>query len=471
MTRTPENHVPPTGHARIVESITSRWPEHRVGPSLERVRALCGLLGSPQDACPVIAVTGTNGKGSTAIMIDAVLRSMGLRTGCFSSPHLQDVTERICIDGAPIAAERFDEVWEQIGPMVGMVDARRIDGIAMTFFEVMTAMAYAAFADAPVDAAVVEVGMGGRWDATNVADARVAVVGPVDMDHMQYLGDTLGAIAGEKAGIIKPGSTAVLAGQQPEAAAVLSRHCVEVGAAMVREGLDFALLDRRPAVGGQLLRIESAGGPIGDLFLPLYGAHMAHNAAVATAAVEAFCGGRAVEPGILAGGLARVRAPARLEAVHHDPLVVLDTAHNPHGVRAALAGFREAFDARPAIGVLAMMADKQIGTVLGLLADELDQIVVTAVHGNPRAMGVEDLASAAIGAFGRTRVHTAADTTGALSRAMMIARDSGGGAGVLVIGSVYLAGEVRDILADEGPGPVVDPLTVSVAGDPDGPGR
>ena len=462
MSSTREHSDPSSEHARTVASITSRWPEHRVGPSLARIGALCELLGDPQDACPVIAVTGTNGKGSTAIMIDAILRSMGLRTGRFSSPHLEDITERICIDGAPVEAGRLDELWTQIGPMVDMVDARRLDGIVMTFFEVMTALAYAAFADAPVDVAIMEVGMGGRWDATNVADARVAVVGPVAMDHMQYLGDTLGAIAREKAGIIKPGATAVLAGQGPEAAAVLAEHCAEVGATMVREGPDFALLDRRVAVGGQLLRMEGAGGPIGDLFLPLHGAHMAHNATVATAAVEAFCGGRAVEPTVLAEGLAAVRAPARLEAVHHDPLVVLDTAHNPHGVRATLAGLREAFVMRPAIGVLAMMADKQVDAVLELLADELDEVVVTAVRDNPRALGVEELAEAAAGAFGPARVHAATDTAEALGRAMALAGASGEEAGVLVIGSVFLAGEARGILADDGPGPGGGPLTVTV---------
>ncbi|RLP11007.1 bifunctional folylpolyglutamate synthase/dihydrofolate synthase [Propionibacterium australiense] len=469
MTSTPEkNPGPPSGHARIVESLTSRWPEHRIGPTLARIEALCELLGSPQDACPVIAVTGTNGKGSTAAIIDALLRSMGLRTGRFSSPHLQDITERICIDGSPIEAARFDELWEQISPMVGMVDAERIDGIALTFFEAMVAMAYAAFADAPVDVAIMEVGMGGRWDATNVADAQVGVVGPVDLDHMQYLGGTIGEIAAEKAGIIKPGATAVLAGQLPEAAAALSRHCAQVGATMVREGPDFALLDRQPAVGGQLLRLEGTGGPVGDLFLPLHGAHMAHNAAVAVAAVEAFCGGRAVEPAVLAEGLANVRAPGRLEAIHHDPLVVLDTAHNPHGVRATLAGLREAFAMQPVVGVLAMMADKQVDAVLDLLAAELDQVVVTAVRGSPRAMGVADLAQAAVGSFGRARVHTAQDTAEALNKAMTLARGAGEEAGVLVIGSVHLAGEARDILADDTTGEGAVPLTMSVADDPDG---
>lgn len=436
----------PRRHAQIVEELSARWPENRVGPSLDRIAALCELMGSPQRSAPVIQVTGTNGKGSTAIMIDALLRAMGLRTGRFSSPHLQDLTERICIDGQPIAPDRFDELWEQVEPLVTMVDGQRLGGIEMTFFEVMTALAYAAFADAPVDVMIMEVGMGGRWDATNVADAQVAVVGPVAMDHMQYLGDTIAEIAGEKAGIIKAGSTAVMAGQEADAARVLAQHCLDVGATMVREGIDFGLLDRQPAVGGQLLRLDTSSGPIGDIFLPLLGAHMAHNAALALASVEAFMGGKGLDPKVIEAGFGQVIAPARLETVHSDPTVVLDTAHNPHGVRATLAALREAFSFRPMIGVVAMMADKQVDQVLAQLETVLDTIVVTHVSGSRRAMSVAELSDMASGIFGANRVRPADDVAQALDAAMGEAEQAGDQAGVLVIGSVYLAGEVRDIL-------------------------
>lgn len=435
-------------HEELVASLIGRWPESHPQPSLERIAALCSLLGDPQDACPVIQITGTNGKGSTAIMIDALLRSMGLRTGRFASPHLVDVTERICVDGEPISAEWFDEIWWQIAPMVQIVDEQRLGGVPMTFFEIITAMAYATFADAPVDVAIVEVGMGGRWDATSVADADVAVIAPISLDHTHLLGDTLAKIAAEKAGIIKPGSVAVLAGQDAEAAAVLMARCVEVGAPMRREGIDFALLERQPAVGGQLLRIDAADGPVGDLFLPLFGAHMAHNAALAVAAVEAFRAAP-LSAEVLADGLADVVAPARLEPVAEEPVVVLDTAHNPAGVAATLAGLREAFTARPLIGVVAMMRDKAVGQVLELLADELDTIVVTTMPEIARALETGDLAEQAGEFFDAHRIRTAADPARAVDLARGLAEQAGPDAVVLVIGSVYLAGQVRAELAAE----------------------
>lgn len=436
---------PYASHAELASWLVGRWPEHHPQPSLARIGALCELLGDPQRACPVIQITGTNGKGSTAIMIDALLRSMGLRTGRFSSPHLADVTERICIDGEPISAARFDEIWWQIAPMVQLVDERKLGGVPLSFFEIITAMAYASFADAPVDVAIVEVGMGGVWDATSVADAQVAVVAPVGLDHTHLLGETIAEIAGEKAGIIKPGSVAVLAGQVPAAAAVLSARCTEVGAPMVREGIDFALLDRQPAVGGQLLRIDATDGPIGDLFLPLYGDHMAHNAALAVAAVEAFRG-TGLSGEVLADGLAMVAAPARLEPIDDDPLVIVDTAHNPPAVAAALTGLRESFAARPLIGVVAMMGDKAVADVLELLAAELDTIVVTTIPEIGRAMSTEALAAAAAEVFDSARVRTAPTVTWALDLARGLAEQAGPDAAVLVIGSVYLAGQVRSIL-------------------------
>jgi len=432
-------------HTQIVEALESRWPEHRVGPTLERIKALMQLLGDPQRAQPVIQITGTNGKGSTAIMIDALLRAAGLRTGRFCSPHLQDLTERIAIDGEPIDEAVFDDVWDELAPLVAMVDDRRIDGIACTFFEVMTALSYAAFADAPVDVAVMEVGMGGRWDATSVADAAVAVVAPIDFDHMQYLGSTIAEIAGEKAGIIKPGGVAVVAAQRPEASEVLAARCSEIGATMMREGDDFGLIDRRLAAGGQVIRVLTGDGPVGDLFLPLHGAHMAHNAALAVAAVEAMLG-RPLSPDVIQAGFDDVRAPARLELVATDPPVVLDTAHNPHAVRATLAALEEAFGFAPVIGVLAMMRDKAVADVLALLEPEMAMLVVTQVHDSPRAMPAGELATLAGDVFGDERVVLAPDAAAAIKQARAIASEAGEQSGVVVLGSVYLAGEVRELL-------------------------
>lgn len=435
-----------TSHAELTAALTSRWPEHRVAPSLSRIAALMDLLGEPQRAYPVIQVAGTNGKGSTAIMIETLLRSAGLRTGRFASPHLSDVRERIVIDGEPISAERFDEVWADIEPYVAMVDEQAHDGIAMTFFEVITAMAYAAFADAPVDVAVMEVGLGGRWDATSVADAAVAVVAPVGVDHTHILGSTLAEIAGEKAGIIKPRGTAVFAGQQPEAAKVLVAAAAAAGVPFKAEGPDFGVLERSLAVGGQLLRIDTTGGPIGDVFLPLFGEHMAHNAALAVAAVEAFLGGKPLNPEIIVEGLGAVEAPARLELVRTSPPIVIDTAHNPHAARATIDGVAESFDFAPTIGVVAMMQDKDAEEVLEIFAERMDQVVITTMGSTTRARKVGDLAAIAETVWETSKVHRADTMAEALDLAVMLADTASAQAGVLVAGSVIAAGEARELL-------------------------
>ncbi|AXE39158.1 Dihydrofolate synthase/folylpolyglutamate synthase [Acidipropionibacterium virtanenii] len=439
-----------SAHDRLAAALQVRWPENRIGPGLGREKALLDLLGSPESACPVIQIAGTNGKGSTAIMIEALLRAAGLRVGRYSSPHLVDVRERICIDGEPISVETFDSVWEQVSPMVQMVDAQRIDGIEMTFFEVITAMAFAAFADAPVDVAVIEVGLGGRWDATNVADAQVAVITPVAMDHMHILGDTLDKIAAEKAGIIKAGSRAVIAGQKPEAAAVLLAQCTDVGVQPVLEGPDYALLERRPALGGQVIRIEEAAGPLGELYLPLFGEHMAHNAAQAVAAVEAFLGGKPLSPAIIEQGLSQVHAEARLEVVRRSPTIILDTFHNPHGAGSAMAGLRESFDLHPLIAVVAAMRDKDIDGVLSEMAEDVDHVVVTTMPELSRALPVDELADKASAHWDAEHLDVEPTVSEAIERAIRIADASGPGAGILIAGSVILAGQARAILLPDG---------------------
>jgi dihydrofolate synthase/folylpolyglutamate synthase len=316
----------------------------------------------------------------------------------------------------------------------------------MTFYEVMTALAYTAFSQAPVDVAVVEVGMGGSWDATSVADAAVAVICPIDYDHTQILGSTLTEIATEKAGIIKPGSSAVLAGQDPEAAKVLIARAAEVGAKVYLEGVDFGLIDRQLAVGGQVLRIETADGPLGDLVLPLFGAHMARNAALAVAACEAFLGGRALPADVIADGLDAVVAPARLEIVRRSPTMVLDTCHNPHGARATVDALTESFDFNPLIGVVAMMADKDVRGVLEVLAEAVTTIVVSGISGTTRAMAPEALAEVASEVFGADRVVMRPSLADALDEAVRLADEAGPGAGILIAGSVYAAGEARTLL-------------------------
>lgn len=432
-------------HIDVITDLTSRWPENKVAPSLGRIKALMELLGEPQKSASMIHITGTNGKGSTAIIADALLRAQGLRTGRYTSPHLADPRERICIDGQPISEALFDKTWTEIAPYVDMVDDQLIDGVPMTFFEVVTGMAYACFADAPVDVMVVEVGMGGRWDATNVADAAVAVFTPISLDHMDYLGDSIDKIAKEKAGIIKHETRVVLAGQGPEAASVLLRTAAKIGASVVREGVEFGVLERVPAVGGQVIRLETAAGPIPDLFLPLHGADMARNASRAVAAVEELYGGRGLNPKVIEDGFALVEAPARTELVHSSPPIVLDTCHNPAAVASTLATMDEAFAFAPQFAVWGMMADKDIPTTLALLEPEVQMIVVAQAN-TPRAMKAEKLGALAVAIFGEDRVIVEPSLPNAIERAVQLADEAGPGAGILIAGSSFLAGEAREAL-------------------------
>jgi dihydrofolate synthase/folylpolyglutamate synthase len=430
-------------HSRIIEELSARWPENRVAPSLGRIQALCDLLDDPQRSAPVIHIAGTNGKGSTAIMCDALLRAAGLRTGRFSSPHLIDITERVCIDGEPISEDEFDDNYERLRPYVQLVDAQAIDGVPMTFFEVITGLAFLIFADSPVDVMILEVGMGGAWDATNVADAAVAIITPIDLDHTHLLGNTIAEIATEKAGIIKLDSVVVVAEQQPEADEIIAARAALEGAELRRAGIDFDVVERAVAVGGQVLRLASGRTQIPDAFLPLHGVHMAHNAALAVAAVEALVG-QSLDPDLVRDGLEAAYAPARLELVNTTPPVVVDTAHNPHGVRATLEGAAEAYGMDPLIVVLAMMRDKNVREVLELLDEVAHTLVVTQVSDNPRALPADELAALAGSILGADRVEMARDSSEALDIAMELAEDAGG---VLVLGSVYLAGEIKERFA------------------------
>lgn len=330
----------------VEQELSGRWGETKLEPSVTRIAALMDVLGEPQRAYPSIHVTGTNGKTSTARMIEALLNAFELRTGRYTSPHVSSVTERISLDGAPITAERFVETYHDIKPYVEMVDAAQ--EFRLSFFEVLTGMAYAAFADAPVDAAVIEVGMGGTWDATNVIDAAVAVVTPISLDHTDRLGSTPGEIAQEKGGVIKQGATVILAQQPVDAAQVLLKKAVEVDATVAREGMEFGVVTREIAVGGQQLTLRGLGGEYDGIFLPMYGAHMAHNAAVALAAVEAFFGigadhARALDVDTVRKAFASVTSPGRMEVVRRSPTVVLDAAHNPAGALVTAEAVTEAF--------------------------------------------------------------------------------------------------------------------------------
>ena len=435
--------------------ITSRWGEGRMSPSKERIEALVDLLGQPQRSFRSIHLTGTNGKTSTARMVDDLVRAFGLRTGRFTSPHLAEITERIVVDGEPVSARTFVEAYRELVPFLDLVDGQF--DINLSFFEVMVALAYSIFADAPVDVAVVEVGLGGEWDATNVIDAEVAIVTPIDLDHTQLLGDTVAEIAKEKAGIIKPDATAVMAAQPADAAAELLRRAADVGASVAREGLEFGVLDRRVAVGGQVVNLQGLGGVYDEVFLPLHGAYQAQNAAVALAAVEALLGvGAASGPldvATVREVFAAVRSPGRLEAVRAAPTVLVDAAHNPHGMAATVAAVGEAFDFRRLVGVVGVLADKDARAMLSVLEPVLDEIVITQ-NSSPRADPADHLAAVAVEVFGAERVTVEPRLDDALETAVRLAEESPdgvlSGAGVLVTGSVITAGEARTLLRQAG---------------------
>jgi dihydrofolate synthase / folylpolyglutamate synthase len=433
--------------AEAEDALLSRWPETKLEPSLDRIRAFVELLGDPQKAYPVIHLTGTNGKTSTSRMIDTLLRTINLRTGRFTSPHVETMSERICIDGEPLSDEAFVQAFNEVAAYTHLVDAHQEH--PLSFFETIVAMAYSAFSDAPVDVAVVEVGMGGAWDATNVADGAVAVVLPIAIDHANYLGDSLAAIAAEKAGIIKPGAFAVLAEQEPDAAAVLLARVAEVGATVAREGIEFGVASRVPAVGGQVISLQGLRQRYDDLFLPLYGAHQAQNAAVALAAVEAFLGDEALSDEVVREAFAEVTSPGRLEVIRRSPTIVLDAAHNPHGAEATAAALEDSFAFEPLIGVIGVMADKDYAALLAAFEPHLAHVVVTR-NSTERALAPEALAAVAREIFGEDRVSVVPDLADAIDRAAALAEDAGGasvGTGaVLVTGSVVTVGEARAML-------------------------
>jgi dihydrofolate synthase/folylpolyglutamate synthase len=434
----------------VEESILARAPEHDLEPSLDRIRAVMELLGEPQRTFPVVHVTGTNGKTSTARIIESLLREMGLKTGRFTSPHLHSMLERIAVGGRPVDAERFLAAYDDVIPFVDAVDARSVEegGPRMTYFEVLVAVAYAAFADLPVDVAVVEVGMGGSWDATNVVDAQVSVVTPIDVDHRHFLGDTPEEIAVEKAGIIKADAITV-SGVQPDrdAAEVLVERAAEVGARILFEGNDFGVTARDVAVGGQQLSLRGVAADYPDLFLPLHGPHQASNAAVAVAAVEAFVGGgeRPLDLEVLRAGLAAVESPGRLEVVRRSPTVLVDAAHNPAGARALRDALADSFTFVKLVGVLAVMRDKDVAEMLEALEPALDEVVVTR-NTSPRSMSPRELGEVAADIFGEHRVTVVQDLPDALDRAAGLADEGGVGGGVLATGSVVTAADVRMLL-------------------------
>lgn len=417
---------------------------------LGRIKELLDLLGSPQRAYPSIHLTGTNGKTSTARMIDSLLRAHGLHTGRYTSPHLETVRERISLDGEPVSERRFIAAYREVAPLAALVDERADE--PLTYFDMTTALAFATFADAPVDVAVVEVGLGGAEDSTNVLDAGIAVITPIGLDHTEWLGDTVEDIAYAKSGIIHKGATVIAAAQEEEAARPILERSVEMGATVAREGSEFGVLRRAVAVGGQVLTIQGLGGVYEEVFLPLHGAHQAQNAAVALATVEAFLGAgvsRQLDPEVVREGFASTSSPGRLERVRSAPTILLDGAHNPHGMAATVTALQEEFAFSRLVAVVAVLADKDAAGLLELLEPVVDAVVVTR-NTSPRAMAVEQLATVAEEVLGEGRVEVAANMPDAIETAVALAEsDVEGelaGVGVLITGSVATVADARRLL-------------------------
>ncbi|NGN92002.1 bifunctional folylpolyglutamate synthase/dihydrofolate synthase [Nocardioides sp. KC13] len=425
--------------AEVERRLLARWPETRIAPSLERIRAVMDALGQPQHGYRSVHITGTNGKTSTARMVEAILLELGSTVGRFTSPHLTDIRERISIGGRPISHEAFVRAYLDVLPAAQAVD--RESPTPLSFFEMTVAMAYQAFSTAAIDVAAVEVGMGGMWDATNVIDARVAAILPIGLDHVDHLGPTRLDIAAEKAGIIKPGALAVTARQTPEVEQLLRAHADAHLARLMVEGRDFGLSDRRGSDDGQTISVDGLAGRYPEVPLGLHGRHQAHNAVLAIASVEALLE-ETIPLDALRRALGSVRSPGRLEVLPGTPAVVLDAAHNPDGARALAAALPE-LGPRPTVAVVAALGDKDLA---GMLA-ELEPVVTTMVctrNSSPRSLSSEAVAAAARKVLSADRVVEVDDLADALTEATETASRAGGQ--VLVTGSVVTVGEVRRLL-------------------------
>ncbi len=447
----------------VYAELLARAPENKMEPRMAPLWRAMELLGDPQKAYRVIHVTGTNGKTSTARMIEAGLRAHTLRTGRYTSPHLVSVTERISIDGEPVSDETFVRVWDEIRPFIAMVD----DELAaqgenrLTYFEALTVLAFAIFADEPVEVAVVEVGLGGITDATNVVSGDVSVVTPIGLDHTELLGDTVEEIAHEKAGILKPGGYLVSAPQEPAAATVLLDRARELDIPFVFEGVEFGVESRQLAVGGQIITVKGLAGRYPDLYLPLHGEHQAENAALAVAALEAFFGGeRELSPELLSEAFETVTSPGRLEVVRTAPTVILDAAHNPQGIQTTTRALREAFQFSRLVPVVGILQEKDALEYLTTFRRELDDDagpIVLTQSTSPRAIIPEDLEELALSAgWPEEDIYCEPDLVTALTRAHELAEELNDlSGGILVTGSITLVGEAQALL---GSAPAAKPV-------------
>ncbi|QIM18450.1 bifunctional folylpolyglutamate synthase/dihydrofolate synthase [Leucobacter coleopterorum] len=437
---------------KVYTELLERVGEANPRPRIEPVRRLAELAGSPQLSYPVIQVAGTNGKTSTSRAIESLLRAHGLRTGLFTSPHLLAFTERFQLDGAPVDDTVLAAAWDELRLPLEVVDAEleAAGNSPITFFEALAVLAFTIFADAPVEVAVIEVGMGGEWDATNIADAQVAVFTPIALDHTAILGNDTATIAKTKAGIIKPGSTVVTAVQDADAMIEVEEAAQRNGSRLVVQGRDFRLIEDRLAVGGRQIDVVGATGQAYDpAFVPLHGKHQAENITLAIAAVEAFFGSeRPVPEEVLDEGLGQLTSPGRLQLIGNDPIVYVDSAHNPHGAQALVEAVTESFSFEELTLVVGVLEEKDASGLLEALAPIAHHVTVTPVS-SPRSLEAEHLFVMASSAIPDTPIEVASSLPEALDHARAWAGRAEGRA-VLVVGSVLLAGEAIEFSRSEG---------------------
>ena len=423
-----------------VSALSNRFPENKINPSLDRILMAMDLMGQPQNNFKTIHIAGTNGKTSTSRMIERLLRSLDLKTGLFISPHLIHPRERIEINGQIISENRFQEIFEEVNPYIEIIDQKFQDS-PMTFFEVLTAMGFLAFSDEPIDVLSLEVGMGGRWDSTNVVTPEVSVITSIGLDHQEFLGSSIKDIAYEKAGIMKENIPVVISKQVKDANQVLNEVAANKNSPILRESIEFDVLERTVGIGGQQLNIATPLGTYQDLFLPLYGKFQASNAACALTAVETFLG-KKLETDLVQEAFAEFKSPARLQIVKRNPTVLIDAAHNISGVQNTLEAISETFKFDNKILILGFMKDKDIDEMLNLLKGFAQDVVVTEAN-TVRAISSKDLLNKvnSIPNFSN-EIFEQKNSKNALDLAVEIAKGKSGSSGVIVLGSIALAGEI-----------------------------
>ena len=435
--------------AEVEAALVARIPENKLRPRLEPTRRAVELLGDPQRSYRVIHITGTNGKTSTTRFIERLLREHGLRTGRFTSPHLVKLNERMAIDGEPVEDQVLWEVYQDIEPVLDMVDAELIAAgdTKLTFFEALAVLGFAVFADAPVDVLVLEVGMGGEWDSTNVADGDVAVFTPVSLDHMERLGNTIAEIAKTKSGIIKPDSIVVSSAQTADALTVVEARAASTAAGFKLLGRDAKVLSAEVVPGGQRITVQGLAGEYRDLFLPLYGEFQAENLATAIMSVEAFLGGGnlAIADDVIRVAVADMSSPGRLQIVSNNPLTILDGAHNPGGAESLAKALATHFAAPKTIGIVGVLGEKDAAATLAPLAKSFDHVIVAA-SSSPRAVAAEELANVAATVFGAENLSVAESVAEAYEIAQTMVFEGGA---IVVTGSLSMVGDMLKLVQTE----------------------